>query len=108
MMDLMDLGEVISTDVLVIGGGISGLVAAIKVKEESPELEVIIVERETTGYSGKAPKGGGFFLVFTPGADLDKFVEYHVQNIGIYLEGLGRKDSHRKKYSSWFMEHGGC
>ena len=33
MANLEDLGEVISTDVLVVGGGISGIVAAIKAKE---------------------------------------------------------------------------
>jgi esterase/lipase len=35
MANLEDLGEVISTDVLVVGGGIGGSVAGISVKEAS-------------------------------------------------------------------------
>ena len=45
-----DLGEVISTDVLVIGGGIGGLVTAVKAKEENPDTDVLIVEKQTTGW----------------------------------------------------------
>ncbi len=86
MTKIEDLGEVISTDLLIIGGGFGGLVSAIKAKEVAPEVDVLIVERETAGWAGKAPKGGGFFVVFTPDQDPDQFVEYHVKNIGIYLE----------------------
>src|SRR5512136_1814461 len=86
MDKLEDLGEVISTDLLIVGGGFGGLVSAIKAKEGFPGVDVLIVDRETVGWAGKAPKGGGFFVVFTPDQDPDKFVEYHVKNIGIYLE----------------------
>ena len=86
MAKLEDLGEVVSTDVLIVGGGIGGLVTAIKAKEESPDVDVLMVDRETIGYAGKAPKGGGVFWVLTPEDDPDKFLEYHVKNIGIYLE----------------------
>jgi len=86
MARLEDLGEVISTDLLIVGGGFGGLVSAIKAKEGFPDVDVLIVDRETIGWAGKAPKGGGFFVVFTPDEDPDKFVDYHVKNIGIYLE----------------------
>jgi succinate dehydrogenase / fumarate reductase flavoprotein subunit len=87
MANLEDLGEVISTDVLVVGGGIGGLCAAIKIKEESQNLDVLLVDKATVGWSGAAPKTGGVFWVIAPGEDdLDKFVEFHVKNIGIYLE----------------------
>ena len=36
MANIEDLGEVISTDLLVIGGGIGGLTASISAMEESP------------------------------------------------------------------------
>jgi succinate dehydrogenase/fumarate reductase flavoprotein subunit len=85
MAKIEDLGEVISTDVLIVGGGISGLVAAVKAKEESSKVEVLLVDKQTIGWSGKAPKGGGFTLVLTEGEDADDFVEYHVRNIGYYL-----------------------
>ncbi len=49
MTKIEDLGEVISTDLLIIGGGFGGLVSAIKAKEVAPEVDVLIVERETAG-----------------------------------------------------------
>ena len=44
------------------------------------------MDKQTVGWAGKAPKGGGVLWVLTPEDDLDKFVEYHVKNIGVYLE----------------------
>ena len=51
-------------DVLVIGGGIAGLTAAVSAKEKNPDAEVMIVEKQTTGYGGKANKGGGVLQYF--------------------------------------------
>ena len=85
MAKLEDLGEVNTTDLLIIGGGIGGLSAAIKAKKEAPNLSVLLVDKATIGWAGKASKGGGIFCVLTPQYDLDRFVEYHVRNIGVYL-----------------------
>jgi succinate dehydrogenase / fumarate reductase flavoprotein subunit len=82
---LEDLGEVISTDVLIVGGGIGGIAAAIKAKEESPEADVLVVDKATIGWAGKVPKTMGALWLIAPGDDLDKFVEYHVRNVGCYL-----------------------
>ena len=60
--------EIITSDVLIIGGGIAGLTAAISVKEENPDISVLVVEKQTSGYSGKANKGGGVLQYF----DLEK------------------------------------
>jgi len=78
--------KVLSTDVLVVGGGIGGLTAAVGTKEVSPDLDVMIMEKNTTGYSGKANRGGGVLQYFdfnkcTP----EQFVQYHVHNVGAYL-----------------------
>ena len=78
--------EKMSTDVLIIGGGIAGLTAAISVKEENPDISVLVVEKQTSGYSGKANKGGGVLQYF----DLEKttpemFNEYHANAVGGYL-----------------------
>jgi succinate dehydrogenase/fumarate reductase flavoprotein subunit len=76
----------LSTDVLIAGGGVGGLTAAISIKEHAPDVEVLIVEKQTTGYGGKANKGGGVLQYF----DLNKikpedFVKYHVNVIGAFL-----------------------
>ena len=98
MAKVEDLGEVISTDVLIIGGGISGLAAAIKAKENP--VDVLLVDKQTVGWAGKAPKGGGFFLVLDED-EVDGFVEYHVRNFGHYLNDQELLYSHgREAYSS--------
>ena len=66
MATIEDLGEVISTDVLVVGGGIGGLALAVKAKEENPKIDVLIVEKQTVGYAGKATKIGGILAFLGP------------------------------------------
>jgi succinate dehydrogenase / fumarate reductase flavoprotein subunit len=85
MVKLKDVGEVLSTDVLIVGGGIGGLAAAIKVKEENPESEILIVEKQTTGWAGKATKIGGILAFLGPINNADKFVDFQVRTSGIYL-----------------------
>jgi succinate dehydrogenase/fumarate reductase flavoprotein subunit len=77
--------EVISTDVLIIGGGIGGLVTALKAKEEFPTVNVLIVEKQTVGWGGKATKIGGFLAFLAQGDNADKFLEFQIRNTGIYL-----------------------
>ena len=55
-------------------------------KEENPDISVLVVEKQTSGYSGKANKGGGVLQYF----DLEKttpemFNEYHANAVGGYL-----------------------
>jgi succinate dehydrogenase/fumarate reductase flavoprotein subunit len=83
MLEIDDLGEVVSTDLLIIGGGLAGLVAAIEAKEY--HVDVLLVDKQTIGWSGKAPKVGGGLWVMLPEDDVDRFAEYHVKNIGCYL-----------------------
>jgi succinate dehydrogenase/fumarate reductase flavoprotein subunit len=73
------------TDVLIIGGGFGGLAAAIGIKELSPELSVLLVDKQTIGWGGKANKGAGVLWVLAPGDYIDAFVDFHVKNIGMYL-----------------------
>jgi len=75
----------LDTDVLIIGGGFGGLSAAIRIKELSPETSVLMVDKQTIGWGGKANKGAGVLWVLAPGDDIDAFVDFHVKNIGIYL-----------------------
>jgi succinate dehydrogenase/fumarate reductase flavoprotein subunit len=85
-MDITYGRENHTADILVIGGGIGGLTAAVSIKELDPALEVMIVEKQTAGYSGKANKGGGVLQYF----DLtrikpEEFVAYHANAIGCFL-----------------------
>jgi len=78
--------EDIPTDVLIIGGGIAGLTAAVSIKERKPETDGLIMEKQTSGYSGKANKGGGVLQYFDL-AKIDpmQFVAYHANTIGCFL-----------------------
>ena len=86
MAELESLGEVVSTDILIVGGGIAGLSAAITTKEKHPELDVLIVEKATTGWAGKADRGGGILAFLTPDDTPEEFMRFHVHNIGCFLE----------------------
>ncbi len=75
-----------SADILIVGGGIAGLTAAVSAKEKNPDAEIIVVEKQTAGYGGKANKGGGVLQYF----DLEhmkpeEFLQYHVHAVGCYL-----------------------
>ncbi|MCL2492605.1 MAG: FAD-binding protein [Clostridiales bacterium] len=78
------MSERIKTDVLIAGGGIAGLAAAIAAKESAPDIGVTIVEKYTSGYSGKANRGAGIMVTL---ADYkpEEFVRYHADRIGKYL-----------------------
>ena len=55
-------------------------------KEKAPDAEVLVVERATSGWAGQANKGAGIWWYLAPEDDVDAFVDYHVKNIGIYME----------------------
>ncbi len=85
MPDLINTEKFLSADVLIIGGGIGGLAAAIKVKEENPECDVLIVEKQTTGWAGKATKIGGILAFLGPDNNADKFIDFQVRTSGLFL-----------------------
>ena len=76
----------LDTDILIIGGGIGGLTAACNIKEQSPDTRVLIMEKQTSGYAGKANKGGGVLQYFDPKmVTPEMFTEFHVHNVGAYF-----------------------
>jgi len=78
--------EDLKCDVLVIGGGVGGLACAASVKERMPEADVIVVEKNFAGYSGKANRGGGVLQYFDPKrVKAEDFLKFHVNEIGCYL-----------------------
>lgn len=75
-----------SVDILIVGGGIAGLTAAVSAKEKNPEAEVLIIEKQTAGYGGKANKGGGVLQYFDlNNMSPESFMEYHTHAVGCYL-----------------------
>ncbi|MCL1896341.1 MAG: FAD-dependent oxidoreductase [Clostridiales bacterium] len=78
------MSERVRTDVLVAGGGIAGLATAISAKEAMPGVSVTVVEKYTSGYSGKANRGAGI-VVTLGGYRPEEFVQYHTDRIGKYL-----------------------
>ncbi|MFC2073174.1 FAD-binding protein, partial [Chloroflexota bacterium] len=75
-------GEVVSTDVLIIGGGIAGLLATIKAALTRP-VSVLLVDRATPGFAGQGPFIGGQ-CGCTPEGILDDWLKWRVE-IGGYL-----------------------
>lgn len=71
-------------DILVVGGSLAGLAAAITAKEAQPSLDVLIMEKYTTGYAGKANRGAGIMLMRGEYAAED-FVQYQTHGIGNYI-----------------------
>lgn len=84
-MSLESKGTVKSTDILIIGHGLSGLVNALAIKEENPNLDVLLVDKASTGYAGKANKGACVIIDIAEGHAADEIVEWHVRKSGEYL-----------------------
>jgi succinate dehydrogenase / fumarate reductase flavoprotein subunit len=76
--------ERMTTDVLVVGGSIAGLATAITAKETDPALDVTIVEKYTSGYSGKANRGAGIMLILGDHSP-EEFAQFYLKHIGLYL-----------------------
>ncbi|WP_092303470.1 FAD-dependent oxidoreductase [Bradyrhizobium sp. Ghvi] len=53
------LSKHVLADVTIVGGGYLGLWTAIRIKEESPSLKVVVVERDLCG-AGASGRNGGF------------------------------------------------
>jgi succinate dehydrogenase flavoprotein subunit len=85
-MRLEAVGKVDSADILIIGGGIAGLVAANAALDEAPDVNILVVEKAYVPYGGQANKGAGNINYLAPEDDHDKWVEHHVKKIGVYLE----------------------
>lgn len=58
MADIKDYGELFTADILVVGGGMSGLVTAIRAKENNPDLDILVIDKGIIGWNGQATKAG--------------------------------------------------
>ena len=73
-----------TSDLLIVGGSLAGMAAAITAKEENPDLDVLLVEKYTAGYAGKANRGAGIMDMIGD-SDPEDYVKYHTHYIGEYL-----------------------
>src|SRR3954464_13723535 len=78
--------EIIETDVLVIGGGTGGPMAAIKAKEADPTLNVLLLEKANVKRSGAISMGmDGLNNAVVPGFATP---EQYVREITIANDGI--------------------
>jgi succinate dehydrogenase/fumarate reductase flavoprotein subunit len=81
------------TDVLCVGGGIGGLMAAIRAKELG--AKTMVAEKGNAFHSGKGGGGCDHYLCYIPdvhGSDMDAFIEEMLQTQQRHnFEGLGMK-----------------
>ena len=64
--------EVINADILVSGGAITGMWAAIRAKQIAPESEVLLVDKGRASKSGCANWGAGNTSCMYPTDDVDE------------------------------------
>ena len=85
MKQLDRMAEVIPTDVLIIGGGISGLLASVKAKDFAEK--VLVVDKGGIGWAGQVPFSGGDCAVFRP-----EDAERHFRWLTSVGHGLNNRD----------------
>jgi len=91
MANLEELGEVIKTDVLVIGGGLSGLWAANSARD-FVENVLIVDKGPPMGYAGEGYFSGGNIQALPPGEDVDEYVKDVISlGDGLYEQDLLEK-----------------
>lgn len=79
------IDKMITTDVLVVGGGFGGLICGIKMKEGG--ANVLIAEKATASGGGGATRAGnGIIAIPKTEEAIEAYVEYHARNIGEYVD----------------------
>jgi len=84
--------KVVETDLLCVGGGIAGLMAAIRGRDLG--VTAVIAEKGATRYSGAGRMGNDHFWCYIPeahGDDLEAFIkECMLTQLGVMTASLGR------------------
>ena len=62
MASIKEYGELYTADILIVGGGMSGLVTAIRAKENDPSLDILVVDKGIIGWNGQATKAGNWYM----------------------------------------------
>ncbi|MBI4322013.1 MAG: FAD-binding protein [Chloroflexi bacterium] len=77
--------DVFETDLLVVGGGVAGLFAGIKAREQNPGLNVLLVDKGYPGASGCSVFAAGTLPYWQPGEDYDNYLRDIVEHNSEYL-----------------------
>lgn len=104
MSDLKNLGTVYTTDVLVLGAGTAGLMAAHTAKDCG--LDVLVLDRHIIKYTGQATKAGHGVCLFAEGDDPERYKEFAIKynEIGQYLNDQECLDIHAKDMATYLQE----
>ncbi|MFW5985500.1 MAG: adenylyl-sulfate reductase subunit alpha [Halanaerobiaceae bacterium] len=107
-MDSIGKPKVLKTDILIIGGGTAGCMAAVRARELNPEQEVTILEKAHINRSGCLAAGiNAINAYINPGETPESFVRYVRRDaMGLIREDLvlsmaQRLNSVVKKVESW-------
>ncbi len=82
--------EILKTDLLIIGGGTAGCLAAVKAKQKNPDLDVLILEKAHIERSGCLAAGMNAINAYiNPGETPESFVKYvRADAMGLIREDL--------------------
>lgn len=85
--ELKKIGKVFTTDVLIVGAGLAGVVTATKIQELNKNAKIMMIEKGYFGYTGDSTKAGHGIVMMAPEDDLDIFCEEQVKQNqhGTYL-----------------------
>ncbi len=76
--------ETYTTDIVIVGGSIAGMLAALSAKHVDAGIDIIVVDKYFSAHAGKATRGGGVFD-FLNDVDVMEFMDFQVSKIGMYL-----------------------
>lgn len=84
-MEIKKIGTVLDADVLVAGGAIAGLFAAIKAKEKAPSLKVLLLDKCQSGAAGCSAHAAGVLPYWQPGDSYDDYAHDIIVDNSEYL-----------------------
>lgn len=82
---LETLGNIIDTDILIVGGGIGGLFAAVKAKDKDSALDVLLVDKCEAALAGPSAHAAGIVVNWQPGDEFDNYVKEIIVENSEYL-----------------------
>ncbi|MBW1818626.1 MAG: FAD-binding protein, partial [Deltaproteobacteria bacterium] len=73
-MNIDEIGRLVEPDLLVLGGGLGGLFAAIRAREMGVE-DVLVVDKAAVGFTNRFHFAGGYTIFLLPGDDPESWLK---------------------------------